>query len=72
MGNENEFEEIELYIQGRKEPIAFVGKYLGQKLPYGKPTENWHYYQTKEGRYIHCRKEHLQIVISSGKIKLDG
>lgn len=65
-------ENIELYIYGRKDPIVFEGEYIGQKLPYGKQTENWHYYRRKDGSFIHCRKEHLQMVISSGKIKMES
>ena len=65
-------EKIEIYIKGRQDPIQFIGEYLGHKLPYGKTTENWHYYRTNDGRYIHCRKDHIQMVISNIKQKIEG
>lgn len=48
-------------------PISFIGEYLGNKRPDGKPTRNWHYYKDKDGKIYQFRKEHIQLVISKNE-----
>ena len=36
----------------------FIGKYLPEM-----ERPNWHYYQDKDGTIIHCRKDHMVMVI---------
>ena len=36
----------------------FIGKYLPER-----ERPNWHYYQDKDGTIIHCRKDHMVMVI---------
>lgn len=37
---------------------SFVGKHLPER-----ERPNWHYYQDKDGSILHCRKEHMVMVI---------
>lgn len=36
--------------------------FIGKHLP-DRQRPNWHYYQDKDGAIIHCRKEHMVMVI---------
>lgn len=52
----SEFKQVRIFT------TAIEYNFKGKHLP-DRERPNWHYYQECDGSIIHCRKEHMVMVI---------